>query len=138
MSDMLPPVRVGIIGLGRMGQNHLRVLSLLSGAEIAFVYDVDQAHAAALGAQAGVPAATNLDTALERVDAVVIASPTVTHDDYARLAARYVDNIFVEKPVTDRLDTSESLRELVRERGLNLQVGFIERFNPALQELRRR
>ncbi|MEP7221512.1 MAG: Gfo/Idh/MocA family oxidoreductase [Novosphingobium sp.] len=131
------PVRIGLIGLGRMGQNHLRVLSLLGAAELVWVHDYDADHAARLAAEAGVAHAPDVAAALGDVEAVVIASPTTTHDHYVRLVADHVRNIFVEKPITDRLETSIALRDLVNERGLHMQVGLIERFNPAVVQMKR-
>jgi predicted dehydrogenase len=134
---MSAPVRIGIIGLGRMGQNHLRVLSLLAAADLRFIYDLDADNVARLSASSGVPAASDLQAALAEVDAVVIASPTTTHADYIALAAQYVTNIFVEKPITERLDSSVAIAEMAKEKGLNLQVGLIERFNPAVEQMKK-
>jgi predicted dehydrogenase len=134
MSD---PVKIGIIGLGRMGQNHLRVLSLLAAADLRFIYDLDVDNVARLSAASDVPAASDLEAALAEVDAVVIASPTTTHADYIALAAKHVRNIFVEKPITERLDSSRAIAKLAKEKGLNLQVGLIERFNPAVEQMKK-
>lgn len=134
MSDA---VRIGIIGLGRMGQNHLRVLSLLAAADLRFIYDLDGENVARLSASSGVPAATDLDAALAEVDAVVIASPTTTHAAYIEQAAKHVRNIFVEKPITERLESSRAIAQLAAEKGLSLQVGLIERFNPAVEQMKK-
>lgn len=130
------PVRVGLIGLGRMGQNHLRILSMLKGVELVFVADADAALAARLGASYGVPGVSQLDTALASAQAVVICTPTVTHADYIRLVAGKVRNIFVEKPLADTLEEANHVARFAIEKGLNVQVGFIERFNPAVQSLK--
>ena len=129
-------LRVGLIGLGRMGQNHLRVLSLMSGVEVGFVYDIDHDAAARSAHKYGVAAPTDLDTALRNVDAVVIASPTTTHAAYMRQSAECISNIFVEKPLSDTLESTEELREFALHRAINLQVGFIERFNPAVVQIK--
>lgn len=134
---MSEAVKIGIIGLGRMGQNHLRVLSLLAAADLCFVYDVDTESAKRLAAAAGTVAATDLEAALAGVDAVIIASPTTTHAAYIALAAKHVRNIFVEKPITERLESSRAVAQLVKEKDLNLQVGLIERFNPAVVQMKR-
>jgi len=129
-------LRVGLIGLGRMGQNHLRVLSLLKGVELAFIADADLVVAQRLGAQFDVQGVSDVDPVLDSADAVVICAPTVTHADYIRLAAGKVRNIFVEKPLADTLENAETVACCVADKGLNLQVGFIERFNPAVQSLK--
>lgn len=130
------PVRVGLIGLGRMGQNHLRILSMLKGVELAFVADADVALASRLGATYGVPGVSSLDSVLESAEAVVICTPTVTHADYIRMVAGKVRNIFVEKPLADTLEEANRVARFAAEKGLNVQVGFIERFNPAVQSLK--
>lgn len=130
------PIRVGLIGLGRMGQNHLRILSMLKGVELAFVADADSAVAGRHGAAHGVPGVNSLDGVLDSVDAVVICTPTVTHADYIRMVAGKVRNIFVEKPLADTLEEAEQVARFAAEKGLNVQVGFIERFNPAVQGLK--
>ena len=134
---MSEAVKIGIIGLGRMGQNHLRVLSLLAAADLCFVYDLDTENAKRLAEAAGTVAATDLEAALAGVDAVVIASPTTTHAAYIELAAKHVRNIFVEKPITEKLESSRAVAALVKEKDLNLQVGLIERFNPAVEQMKR-
>lgn len=130
------PVKIGLIGLGKMGQNHLRVLSMLKGVELAFVYDLDGDRARRAADTHGTATGDNLEALLPRAEGAVICTPTSTHADYARLAARYVRNIFVEKPLAHTVEESEELARFSLEARLNLQVGFIERFNPAVQLLK--
>ena len=130
-------VKVGLIGLGRMGQNHLRVLSILKSVEIVFIFDINNEMAKGIGASYGVTVEDNLELALGKVDAVIITSPTVTHADYVRQVAKYVKNIFVEKPLAHSLPEADSLWKLSEKNGLNVQVGFIERFNPAVEQLKK-
>ncbi len=130
-------VRVGLIGLGKMGQNHLRVLAMLNSVQLVFIYDTDRELLARLAAANGVAAAGDLTVALQGVDAVVICTPTSTHADYAQLAAPYVKSMLVEKPLADTLAASQRILALTGQRGIALQVGFIERFNPAVQQVKR-
>jgi predicted dehydrogenase len=130
------PLKVGLIGLGKMGQNHLRVLSLLKSVSLEFAYDVN-ADAARLAESYGVPFRSDLEQALKGVQAVVICTPTVTHADYIKRASAHVSNLFIEKPLTDTLESSREISAFVAGKGLNIQVGFIERFNPAVQQLKR-
>lgn len=130
-------IKVGIIGLGRMGRNHLRVLSMLQGAEVGFVFDRDQRTTSSVAQAFGVLSIADPEEGMSSVDAVVIASPTATHADYIALAARHVTNIFVEKPMAGTLGEAEAMQRLVKKAGINLQVGFIERFNPAVSQLKR-
>lgn len=130
-------LKVGLIGLGNMGRNHLRVLSMLKGVELAFVADASADVAAKAGEAHGVPGVTDPTPLLAGVDAVVICTPTVTHADYIRLAAAQVKNIFVEKPLAATLVEAQEIADFAKSKGLNVQVGFIERFNPAVQALKR-
>lgn len=132
-----PSLKLGLIGLGNMGQNHLRVLSLLKGVEIAFIHDAERARQARLAALHGVPGADDADAAMAGLDAVVIATPTSTHAQWVERAARHVRHIFVEKPLAGTLAEAERLAAFAQERSLRIQVGFIERFNPAVQVLER-
>lgn len=137
MTAKTSPVRIGLIGLGKMGQNHLRVLSMLKSVDLGFIYDGNAEHAARLADIHDVPTGTDLDMLLPSVDAVVICTPTVTHSDYLRQVADHVRHIFVEKPLSHDLATTVADACLAEERKLNVQVGFIERFNPAVQQLKR-
>ena len=129
-------VKVGLIGLGRMGQNHLRVLSLLKGAEVIFIYDIDQEKTTRIAHSNGVRAAQDVEGVLGEVEALIIASPTGTHADYIALAAPCVRNMLVEKPLADTAERAAAIARLADIHSLNIQVGFIERFNPAVQQLR--
>lgn len=129
-------MKVGLIGLGKMGQNHLRVLSMLKSVDLAFVYDSNAEQAGRLASLYGTRTGGSLEELMPLADAVVICTPTVTHSTYLRQAARHVQNIFVEKPLSSSLAESREDVAFVGESSLNVQVGFIERFNPAVQQLK--
>lgn len=131
------PIRVGMIGLGRMGRNHLRLLSLLKSADLVFAYDPDEAVMNAACEPFGIAPVDDLESALGTIDAVVIASPTSTHAALIEQASRKVANILVEKPIAATIEEAEAVAALSRQAAINVQVGFIERFNPAVDQLRR-
>lgn len=130
-------VRIGLLGLGQMGRNHLRVLSMLRGADVAFVHDSDFDHARTIAAEYGVRAADNVDEHLDEVDALIICTPTSTHADYVERYAKRVRALFVEKPLAHSVGAARRLDRIAGETGVAIQVGFIERFNPAIAALRR-
>lgn len=130
------PVKVGLIGTGNMGRNHLRVLALLKQVEVAFIYDENRQVARDLAAANGVVTADSLEELLPLADAVLICTPTVTHSAIMRQVSRYVRNIFVEKPLSHTLRQSIDDARFIKENGLNVQVGFIERYNPAVIQLK--
>jgi predicted dehydrogenase len=129
-------VRIGLLGLGQMGRNHLRVLSMMRGVEIAFVHDAKAGHARSLASQYGVEAVGDVGAALGEVDALIVCTPTSTHADYVERYAPQVKALFVEKPLAHSLDAARRVEAAVRANETRVQVGFIERFNPAVVALR--
>lgn len=134
---MSKTIRVGLIGVGKMGQNHLRILSMLKGVEVSFIHDANSATAVKLATVYGVKAVDNPFEHLENTDAVIIASPTVTHAEFVKKVGKKVRNIFVEKPLSATLAEAEDLAAFAQTAKLNMQIGFIERFNPAVQATKR-
>jgi len=128
---------IGLIGVGNMGRNHLRVLSMLKNVNLKFIYDIDKNLLKQYSEQYEVKIAENLEEELKNIEAVVIVTPTFTHYDYIQLCAKYVKKIFVEKPLTDTLENTLNVEELAKKNDLNIQVGYIERFNPVIIELKK-
>jgi UDP-N-acetylglucosamine 3-dehydrogenase len=126
-----------LVGLGRWGEKHLRVLSEL-GVEV-WVADPDEARRA-FARGAGIPpqrVLADAARALHLVDAVDVVTPVETHLALARAALGAGRDCFVEKPLTPTLAEGEALRDLVRKSGRALQVGHVFRFHPVSDELRR-
>ncbi len=120
-----------------MGQNHLRILSILKGVDLCCIYDTDHDKAHRLGNQYGVMAVETLDQVfIQDPEACIICTPTSTHAQYIRLASQHVKNIFIEKPMAASLPEAQDILALSTQKSLNLQVVFIERFNPAVQQLK--
>jgi predicted dehydrogenase len=130
-------VRVGVVGVGALGQHHARVYADLPGARLAGVYDADPARAVEVAARHGVPVFSQLRELAGAADAISVAVPTVDHHRVARALLEAGKDVLVEKPMTARLEEAEDLIRLAREKGAILQVGHIERFNPAVETLRR-
>lgn len=130
-------LRVSILGIGKMGKNHLRVLSMLKGVVVAKIFDFDEGELKALSEQYGVPYTLNAEEALEDVDAVVIVTPTSTHFDYFKLCVGKVKNVFVEKPLAASYAQAQEIKLLARDNDMFVQCGFIERFNPVVSELKK-
>jgi predicted dehydrogenase len=131
-----PVQKIGLIGLGSMGKNHLRILSMLKEAELVFISDLHSDAANSMAAVHGTRAVSDPFAALDSVDAVVICTPTATHADYILRIGKSVRNIFVEKPLAATVEEARTVKDFVEFNGLNLQVGFIERYNPAVQGLK--
>lgn len=129
-------LKIGLIGLGSMGKNHLRILSMLKEVDLIFISDLNAETANSLAVAHGVPAVSDPFAALDTVDAVVICTPTETHADYIRRIGLSVRNIFVEKPLAATVDEARIVKDFADANDLNLQVGFIERYNPVVQGLK--
>ena len=131
-----PPINVGVVGVGHIGKSHARVYSeLAAGVRLAAVYDADPANAQAVAAQYGAHAAAPLEEFAALVDAATVATPTPTHFPVAQFLLEKGKHLLVEKPITENTADARALSELARARGCVLQVGHIERFNPALGAL---
>ncbi len=132
-------LRVGLIGLGSMGRNHLRILGTIPGARLVAVADPDISalDAATAGTDAQAFAEPMALLAEADLDAVVIASPTTTHVTLALAAIERGVAALVEKPLAATPDEAGALADAARLAGVPLQVGHVERFNPAVLELGR-
>lgn len=137
MVEKKSSVRVGLIGLGNMGQNHLRVLSILKTVDLVFIHDADTTKAKKLAEAHQAHSFQTLEDAYKNpVDAIIICTPTSTHAEQIKQAIHYTKNIFVEKPMAATLSEALEIKKLVDNKDINLQIGFIERFNPAVTQLK--
>lgn len=132
-------VRFGVIGVGFWGRNHARVLSELERADLVAVCDVNRAKAESIGGKYGVSWYTENGGLLRRddVDAVCICTPTVTHH---RLALEAIDtgmHVLVEKPIAESVKDAKEILEAAERKGVYLMSGFIERFNPGVQRVKK-
>ena len=133
MSDK--PVAVGVVGVGALGRHHARVWTAQEGARLVGVHDTDAARAEAVAAEFGCPVCPDLDSLLAEAQAVSVAVPTVDHHAVARHALEKGRDVLLEKPMTATLAEADDLVDLAERAGAQLQVGHIERFNPATEEL---
>ncbi|HKB69918.1 MAG TPA: Gfo/Idh/MocA family oxidoreductase [Thermoanaerobaculia bacterium] len=130
---MSAPIAIGVAGVGSLGRHHARVLAGLEGVRAAGVYDVRPERAAEVAAEFGIPAAPTLEALIDSCEAVVVATPTVAHRDTAAAALDAGRHVLVEKPMTATLEEADDLIARAARRGVVLQVGHIERFNPAVE-----
>jgi predicted dehydrogenase len=128
-------LRMAVIGVGHLGQHHARVLAAHPDVELVAVADTRLEQAEAVAAKHGTTAVADFEELVDWVDAVSIAVPTVHHRAVAEaFLARGIATL-IEKPLATALTEAEALVALARETGAVLQVGHIERFNPALSAL---
>jgi predicted dehydrogenase len=127
------PIRVAVVGVGEFGRNHVRVWRELEGAELVGIVDANAERASKIAAEFGTRALNGIDAlAAERVDALSLAVPTKEH---ARVGCKLLvagHDVLVEKPMAASLDEADDLIAVAKRAGRILQVGHVERFNPAV------
>ena len=128
-------LKIGVIGTGHLGKLHTKLLRTISECELIGVYDLDTEKAKQTAEEFEVKAFDELNELLENVDAVSIVATTSAHYDLVNRAFDFEKDVFVEKPITVKIEEAEELVKRSNEENLLLQVGHIERFNPALVSL---
>jgi predicted dehydrogenase len=129
-------LRVGVIGVGVMGERHCRVYSTLRGIQVVGVADLSADRGQAVAANYETLYFEDYRALLDKVDAVSIATTTPAHFNLAMAALERGVHVLVEKPLAEKLEEAERLVVEAEQRSLVLQVGHIERFNPAYGELK--
>ncbi|MCX6578530.1 MAG: Gfo/Idh/MocA family oxidoreductase [Candidatus Aminicenantes bacterium] len=126
-------VKVGIIGVGYLGMQHARIISYLEEAELKAVADIDFKKALEIGNRHGVKYFQNYEDMLDEIDAGIVSTPTSEHFHISMNLLKNGKHVLVEKPITETIEQAEQLVDLARKNGLILQVGHLERFNPAVE-----
>ncbi|HEU4389042.1 MAG TPA: Gfo/Idh/MocA family oxidoreductase [Blastocatellia bacterium] len=130
-------LKVAVVGVGHFGREHARVYSTPVGARLVAICDLDEARGRAVAEEFRVPVITNYRDLFGEVDAVSLAVPTA---DHCRIACELLDNgisVLVEKPVARTLEETDLMLAAAGRSGAILQVGHLERFNPAVIAARR-
>ncbi|MCX7704007.1 MAG: Gfo/Idh/MocA family oxidoreductase [Planctomycetota bacterium] len=125
-------LKVAVVGVGHLGKAHARIYSETKGVELVGVVDIDSAVARAVADKLGTRAFYDHRDVLGMVDAVSIVVPTNKHYEIAKDFLEAGVHTFLEKPMTKTVEEAESLVRLAKEKGCILQIGHIERFNPAV------
>ena len=129
------PIRIGVIGVGNMGQNHVRVLSLLKDVELVGVADINVERGLEVASKYRARFFEDYHDLLPLVEAVCIAVPTRIHHAVGMTCLQAGVHVLIEKPIAASIAEAESLVNTAAESGCILQVGHIERFSPAFREL---
>lgn len=129
------PLKIGVIGVGNMGQHHTRVLSLLKDVELVGIADVNVERGLDIASKYRVHFYENYLELLPHVEAVCIAAPTRLHHQVGLECLSRGVHVLIEKPIAASIAEAESLVNTAAASNCILQVGHIERFNPAFQEL---
>jgi predicted dehydrogenase len=133
----LHPLKIGVIGTGHMGQNHVRNLAAEKKFDLVGVYDINISQAKTVAEKFGTAVFDDIDRLLDSIEAVVIAVPSSLHKEVALKAAAHGVHALVEKPLATNLADAETIADSFSKRKLKLSVGHIERFNPVFMELQK-
>jgi len=128
-------IRIGVVGVGQFGQNHARILNESSCCEFVGLYDKNRKRAEEIASKLGARSFKSFDELISNCDALVNVVTTISHFDLAKKALEKGVHVFIEKPITSNLEEASQLLELAAEKGLKIQVGHIERFNPIVMEM---
>lgn len=127
----MPPLRVAVVGVGHLGKEHARVYSEIPDSKLVTVIDIDESRAKAIAEKWGAAWQTGLYNLRGRIEAASVVVPTQYHFYVTSILLQQGIAVLVEKPMTDNVDQAEALVDMAERIGVPLQVGHIERFNPA-------
>lgn len=128
-------MRIGVVGVGHLGQHHVKHLAHMNDAELVGVFDTHSEQAMNVAERNQTRIFHSINELANACDAVTIAVPTLAHFDVAKFFLSKGLHALVEKPLTSTVEEAEELIALAQKNALVLQVGHIERFNPAVQEM---
>lgn len=124
-------LKVGVLGAGHLGRIHLKLWKLIQNIELVGFYDPLDENAQKAETEHGVKRFSEMEELISACDAIDVVTPTIAHFECAALAMKKGKHVFIEKPVTNTLDEAKKLLTLSREANVVVQVGHVERFNPA-------
>lgn len=127
------PLTVSVLGVGHLGRHHVRLARTLPGWSCAGAWDPDRQRLESICQEHGATPLASVEEAIERSEAVVIASPTVTHCELAVACLRAGRHVMVEKPIAATVAEGEQMVAEAKRSGVALGVGHVEFFNPAVQ-----
>jgi hypothetical protein len=129
-------LKIGVLGTGHLGKIHLKCIGLATSTyELVGFYDPNEKVAEEVAETYNTKAFPDVASLIAAVDVVDIVTPTTTHYELAKQVIEAGKHLFIEKPITHKLEEAKALVDLARDRGVKIQVGHVERFNPALLAL---
>jgi predicted dehydrogenase len=124
-------LRIGVLGAGHLGKIHIQCIKEIGEYDLVGFYDPDVENAAKVEKDLSVRNFSDIDELIESSDVIDIVTPTVSHFDCASLALKKARHVFIEKPVVTTPEEAHKLMEIADEANIKVQVGHVERFNPA-------
>jgi predicted dehydrogenase len=127
------PVRLAVVGIGHLGRQHARIAASLPGVRLVGLYDLLPERSAETARELGLETLPDLAAVADRCEAAVVATPTITHAEVAGFLLDRGRDVLVEKPIAASVGEAGDLIACARRRGRILQVGHVERYNPAVE-----
>ena len=126
-------LKIGVIGAGKLGEKHISILKQLDVFQLVGFYDLDEENKQKISKRYDVKAFEDVEELMNLVDVVDIVKPSISHFDYAVKAIKLSKHVFIEKPVSNTVEEAKILLELSEEANVKVQIGHIERYNPAFK-----
>ncbi len=124
-------IKIGVLGAGHLGKIHIKCIREIKDFELAGFYDADEKTASQVQNEFGIIHYPSIDELIDSVDVVDIVTPTISHFDCASRALKKARHVFIEKPVVTTPEEARQLMTFADEANVKVQVGHVERFNPA-------
>jgi len=127
------PIRLAVVGVGHLGRHHARVAASLPGVELVGIHDHNPGRADEIAREFDLRILPDLTAVAQEAEAAIVATPTVSHAEVSAFLLERGLDVLVEKPITASLREADGLLALARAKGRIVQVGHVERYNPAVQ-----
>lgn len=124
-------LKIGVLGAGHLGKIHIKCIKQIPEFELVGFYDASHSVCEAVSSEFGIPAFSSVEELIDAVEVVDIVTPTIAHFECASLSLKKYKHVFIEKPIVTTPDQARELIEIAREANVKVQVGHVERFNPA-------
>ncbi len=124
-------IKIGVIGAGHLGKIHIRLLKEIKEFDLIGFYDTNPVNSKKITTEFGISSFSSAEELIDSSDAIDVVTPTKYHFEYAKMAIEKGKHLFVEKPITTTIDEAQELVKLSKEKEVKVQVGHVERFNPA-------
>jgi len=125
-------LKIGVIGAGHLGKIHIKCINEIPEYELIGFFDKDELNAVAVSKEFGIRNFDSINELINQVDVVDIVTPTVAHFENAAYALKHFKHVFIEKPIVASPEEALKLIEIANEANVKVQVGHVERYNPAL------
>ena len=124
-------IKIGVIGAGHLGKIHIRLLKEIKEFDLIGFYDTNPVNSKKITTEFGISSFSSAEELIDSSDAIDVVTPTKYHFEYAKMAIEKGKHLFVEKPITATIDEAQELVKLAEKKEVKVQVGHVERFNPA-------